>query len=326
MSAPPSTALPLISVVMPCYNAEAFVEEAVRSALEQTYPHVELVMVDDGSTDGSVAVVQRLQVRFGDRLTLLHSAARTGPYPARNQALAAAHGEFIAFLDADDYWAPDFLQSAFDAIVARPGAPPIDIAYCGWQNVGVGAPGGQPYVPPAYEAEDAVEHFLRACPWPIHAALVRRSVIDAVGGFSERMFSSMDYDLWIRLLGATRSMVRVPRVLAFYRWHGGGQISALKWRQVLHAWQVRRDFVAAYPDLVAHLPASRQRELVDAVLLEQGKTLFWRRDLAGAQAVLRKAFRVGGWRARDLPLLGAAHLPAALFARLVHRADRRPAA
>jgi GT2 family glycosyltransferase len=322
MNAALSPSWPLISVVMPCYNAEAFVEESVRSALEQTYPQVELVLVDDGSTDGTVAVVQRLQAQFQGRLTLLHSA-RTGPYPARNQALAAARGEFIAFLDADDYWAPDFLQSTFEAMHARPGGPPIDIAYCGWQNVGAGAPGGQPYVPPAYEDEDPVEHFLRACPWPIHAALVRRSVIDAVGGFSERMFSSMDYDLWIRLLSATRSMVRVPRVLAFYRWHGSGQISAVKWRQVLHAWQVRRDFVVAHPALVAHLPAARQRELVDAVLLEQGKTLFWRRDLAGAQALLRQAFRVGGWGARDLPLLGAAHLPAALFGRLVRYADRR---
>ena len=313
-----SGALPLVSVVMPCFDAERFVEQAVRSALGQG--GVELIVVDDGSTDGSAAVLARLQAEFGDRLKLLHSE-RLGPYPARNLALRQARGEWIAFLDADDWWEPDFVQAMGQALV-RSGA---DVAYCGWQNVAQGlargAPGGAPYVPPAYEAGDPVEHFLRGCPWPIHAALVRRDVIDALGGFSERMFSSMDYDLWIRLLAVTRNMVRVPRVLAYYRWHGSGQISAVKWRQVLHAWQVRRDFVAANPALVAHLPPAKRRELVDAVLLEQGKTLFWRRDLDGAQPLLRKALMTGAWGLRDLPLLGAAQLPGAVFRRLVRHAD-----
>lgn len=311
---------PLISVVMPCFNAERFVEDAVRSALEQTYRRVELVVVDDGSTDGSLAILTRLQGQFEGRLKLL-TTARAGPYPARNLGLHEARGELIAFLDADDFWEPDFLQSMFDAIDAAK----VDVAYCGWQNVGDGAPGGKPYVPPAYEEEDPVEHFLRACPWPIHAALVRREVIDALGGFSQRMFSSMDYDLWIRLLAVTRKLVRVPRVLAYYRWHGSGQISAVKWRQVLHAWQVRRDFVAANPSLVAHLPLAKRRELVDAVLLEQGKTLFWRRDLGGAQPLLRKALLTGAWGLRDLPLLGAAQLPGAVFRRLVRHADGKAA-
>lgn len=315
-----ASASPLISVIMPCFNAERYVEAAVLSALGQTLGDVELVVVDDGSTDGSLAVLKHLQARLPGRLQLL-SSSRQGPYPARNLGLRAARGAFIAFLDADDYWEPDFLQSMFDALTSGQ----ADIAYCGWQNVGEGAPGGQPYVPPAYEDEDPVEHFLRACPWPIHAALIRREVIDAVGGFSERMFSSMDYDLWIRLLTVTRRMVRVPRVLAYYRWHGSGQISAVKWRQVLHAWQVRRDFVEANPALVAHLPGARRRELVDAVLLEQGRILFWRRDLAGAQPLLRQAFRTGAWRLGDLSLLGAAHLPPAVFRGLVRLADRGPA-
>jgi len=308
---------PLISVVMPCFNAERFVEEAVRSALEQTFGHVELVVVDDGSTDGSLAILTALQTQFEGRMKLLHST-HLGPYPARNLALGEAKGEFVAFLDADDYWEPDFLQSMVDAVCANQ----IDIAYCGWQNVGAGGPGDHPYVPPAYENEDPVLHFLRGCPWPIHAALIRREVISAVGGFSERMYSSMDYDLWIRLLTVTRKMLLVPRVLAYYRWHGSGQVSAVKWRQVLHAWQVRRDFMANNPALVAHLSPTLRRELVDAALLEQARTLFWRRDLPGAQTLLREAFKTGAWRVSDLPLLGAAQLPAATFQRLVRFVDR----
>lgn len=308
--------VPLVSVVMPCFNAEKFVDEAVRSALGQSWHNVELVVVDDGSTDGSWAILQHLKAEFGQRLTLLQSP-RLGPYPARNLALRSARGDFIAFLDADDWWEPDFVHTTLHALQGQP----FDIAYCGWQNVGIDGPRGQPYVPPAYEEGDVVEHFLRSCPWPIHAALVRRDAVTAIAGFSERMFSSMDYDLWIRLLTVTRRMVRVPRVLAYYRWHGSGQISATKWRQVLHAWQVRTDFVANNPSLVSHLALAQRRELVDAVLLHEGQAMFWRRDLPGAQRLLRQAFRTGAWRARDLPLLGAAHLPLALFRRLVQRAD-----
>jgi glycosyltransferase involved in cell wall biosynthesis len=307
-----------VTVVMPCFDAAAFVEQAVRSVLEQTLRSAELIVVDDGSTDGSAARLAALQVIFGDRLTVLNTQ-RAGPYPARNLALKQARGEFIAFLDADDWWEPDFLESMLAAL-QRGGA---DVAYCGWQNIGTGvsAARGEPYVPPDYFAHDPVEQFLETCPWPIHAAVVRRSVVEELAGFSERMFSSMDYDFWIRMLAVTRQMVRVPRVLAYYRWHGGGQISAVKSRQVLHAWQVRRDFVANNPGLVSHLSATKRRELVDAVLLRQGRSLFWRRNLGEAQPLLREALRTGAWGVRDIPLLGAAQLTPALFHRLVRFMD-----
>ncbi len=311
---------PSVSVVMPCFNAGPYVEEAVRSALEQTLRDTELIVIDDGSTDDSGTRLLALQREYGDRLVLLR-ADHGGPYPARNLGLARARGEWVAFLDADDWWERDFLASML-AAATEAGA---DVAYCGWKNVGGERDKTLPYVPPDYLEQDAVMSFLRDCPWPIHAALLRREVVERLGGFSVRMFSSMDYDLWIRLLGVTQKMVRVPRVLAYYRWHGGGQISAVKWRQVLHAWQVRRDFVAAHPALVAHLQPKQRRQLVDGVLMEQGKTLFWRRDLEGAQPLLRRALRAGAFSARDLPLLGAAQLPASLFRGLVRFADRRGA-
>lgn len=311
---------PRLSVVMPCFNAAPYVQQAVECALGQHGVETELIVVDDGSDDGSADLLRALQARHGDRLVLL-ATRRAGPYPARNLALKHARGECIAFLDADDWWEPDFAASLLAALDAE-GA---DVAYCGWRNAGLEGPRGEPYVPPDYGVGDPVVHFLETCPWPIHAALLRRPVVDALGGFSERLFASMDYDFWIRMLAVTRRMVRVPRVLAHYRWHGGGQISAAKARQVLHAWQVRRDFVAAHPQLVAHLPAAQRRALVDGPLLEQGRTLFWRRDLAEAQPLLREALRVGPWGLRDLPLLGAAQLPAGWFRRLVSALDRRSA-
>ena len=303
---------------MPGFNAAPYVEQAVRSVLDQTCRDVELIFVDDGSTDTTGAILLTLRREFGDRLTLLLTQ-RVGPYPARNLALSRARGNFVAFLDADDWWEPDFLESMLDALLLGH----ADVAYCGWQNVGDGVAGtrGRPYLPPDYLIGDTTEHFLTNCPWPIHAALIRRSVVEQLNGFSERMFSSMDYDFWIRLLPVTSRMVRVPRVLAYYRWHGGGQISATKWRQVLNAWRVRRDFVLANPALVAHMPPARRKELVDGVLLQAGYEAFWRRDLDSAQPLFRQALRTGAWHGKDLKYVVASLLPSAVFRALVGRAD-----
>ena len=307
----------LISVVMPCFNARAFVEQAVRSALGQDYANVELIVVDDGSADGSREVLARLASEHAGRMTVLQQNNQ-GPYPARNAGLRHARGTLIAFLDADDYWAPNCLGTLWRALQAAQ----ADLAYCGWQNVGEGGPGKEPYVPPQYEAEDTVALFLKGCPWPIHAALMRRSVLEQVSGFSTRMFSSMDYDLWLRIIAVTRKLVRVPEVLAFYRWHGQGQISSVKWRQVLDAWQIRQDFARNHPELVAHLAPADLRELLDASLLRAGYAAYWKRDLVSAQHLFRKAARRGSWRLRDAKYVLPSLLPAALYRRLIDTADR----
>jgi len=318
MSNPPSvpSAAPRISVIMPCYNAAAFVAEAVGCVMGQSFSNVELIVVDDGSTDASVDILEELVARYAPRMQL-HFQTQMGPYPARNMGLKHARGHRIAFLDADDYWSPNTLQKLSDAMDVS-GA---DIAYCGWQNVGSDAPGTQPFVPPDYTAMDTAAEFLRSCPWPIHAALVERDAIDAVRGFSERRFSAMDYDLWLRLYAYTQRLVRVPEVLAFYRWHGEGQISKTKWKQVVDAQQVRRDFVAQHPERLAHLAPEKLRELSSGVLLREAYSALWRRNLVDAQMLFRRAFVQRLWKLRDLYYILPALLPGPLFGWLVRSAD-----
>ena len=303
---------------MPCFNAEAFIEEAVRSALGQSYRNIELIVVDDGSTDRSSEILSRLAEEFGGRLTVLSQGNR-GPYPARNFGLSRARGDCIAFLDADDYWDPDFLVKLNRAVVEN-GA---DVAYCGWQNVGDASIDGKPYVPPAYELDDPVRDFLCACPWPIHAALVRKEIVQALSGFSERRFSAMDYDFWVRLLTVTRSIVRVPEVLAFYRWHGRGQISAVKWKQTIDAWNVRRDFVRKHRHLVGHLDRKTVNELVNGSLLTKAYTAYWRRELTTSFRLFRYVFVFGSWRPKDLKYILPALFPQRLYRLLVNAVDMR---
>jgi glycosyltransferase involved in cell wall biosynthesis len=307
----------LISVIMSSYNAAVSVEEAVSCVMKQTYPEVELIVVDDGSTDRSITILQQLAAQHSPRVTLLFEGGM-GLYPARNLGLERARGGRVAFLDADDYWTPDALEKLATALNDHH----ADIAYCGWQDVGEDEFGIDPHIPPDYGLMDTAAEFLRSCPWPIHAALVRREVIDAVKGFSERRFSAMDYDLWLRLYARTHKIVRVPEVLAFHRLHDQGQISKTKWNQVLDASQVRRDFVTHYPDQVAHLSTDRVTELLDGFLLREAYCAYWQRNLVDAQILFRHAFFKWYWRAGDLKYLLPSLLPAPVFQTLVRTSDR----
>ena len=302
---------------MPCYNAAAFVGDAISSILQQTYPCTQIIVIDDGSDDGSPDIIKDLAVTHPDRISLIHQDHQ-GPYPARNLGLRHARGDYIAFLDADDWWHKDCLEKLLTALQDSE----ADLAYCGWQNIGEYTSNPEPYIPPAYEREDPVTAFLRSCPWPIHAALVRRTVLDAVQGFSERCFSSMDYDLWLRILAHTRNIVRVPEVLAYYRWHGSGQISATKWKQVLDAVQVRRDFTSNAPDLINHISPEDLHQLVDGQLLQEAYRAYWRRDLPNAQQLFREAFKNGVWQRKDLKYLLPALIPLRAFQGLVDLADK----
>ena len=306
--------MPLISVIMPCYNAAAYLQEAVASVFKQSVKDIELIVIDDGSTDQSLQLLSALQSQH-PQLTVLQQS-NTGPYPARNRGLEAARGQYIAFLDADDYWADDCLEKLYTELRSS-GA---DLSYCGWQNIMEAGDNSPPYVPPAYEKEDMFQHFLKGCPWPIHAALVKRTLIEQAGGFSTRCFSSMDYDFWLRLAAISQRIIRVPEVLAFYRWHDQGQISATKWRQVLDARSVRQEFIATNPSLVAHLSVDTLSGLINEPLTRQAYDAFWKRDLVSAQKLFRAILKENCWNRRDLKYIILSLLPLSLLQRLVrHR-------
>jgi len=309
---------PEISVVMACHNAEPFVGEAVESVCGQSFRDLELIVVDDGSTDASPTIVTELAAQDG-RVRLVHQA-NAGPYPARNRGVRDARGKYIAFLDADDWWAPEALERFWYALEECDDAA---IAYCGWQNVGLEGGRGAPYVPADYEECDKVATFLRAAsPWPIHAALLRRDLFEQCGGFDLQWRTCMDYDLWLRI-ATTHPIVRVPEVLAYYRHHDTGQITSTQWIQARNARLVKKKFIASHGECVRHLGRSELVRLVDGGLLKRAYDLYWRRDLVSARHVFRQAIRTRAWRLRDLRYLLPALLPERLFVALVGLADRR---
>ena len=308
----------LISVVMPCYNAAPYVEEAIECVLQQSYRNVELIIVDDGSSDASMQIVTRVAAGNPGRITVLHQT-NSGPYTARNHGLSHARGNFVAFLDADDYWHPDALNQLHAAMTGTL----ADVAYCGWQNVGEAAANTHPYIPPDYVASDATALFLQSCPWPINGVLVRRQLIDALRGFSERLPTAMDYDMWLRMLALQPTVVRVPEVLAFYRRYPRGDAHIPRWRQVFDAIAVREDFVRRHPAQVAHLGRAERDARVYGSLLPEAYRCHWRRDTDSARRLFRRAARKAEWRVRDAKYILASFLPASVFDSLIRFVDIR---
>jgi len=312
------TSEPVISVIIPCFNNAATINRSVSSALGQGYDSVEVILVDDGSTDNSRIIAFDLSDK-DSRLKVITQENR-GPGPARNRGLKEARGEFVAFLDADDYWDANCLGKLYAVLVSSA----ADLAYCGWQNLGKDGKGGEPFVPPDYAGVDKVGLLLGGCRWPIHAALTRKAAIDEVGGFDEQWTSCMDYDLWLRL-ASTRMIVRVPEVLAYYVHHDGEQITKNRMRGAVNHWKIQQEFIRRNRDCVKRIGRKRLRELTYGELLRRAYISYWGRDLEVAQGLFRLVMKGGYGSLKDWKYMLPALLPSKWYRDLIIRADHERA-
>ena len=206
---------PVVSVVMPCYDAEAFVTDAVQSVLAQSFADLELLVADDGSTDGSLA---RLAPFASDARVRVLTLPHGGPGRARNAGLAAATGRLVAFLDADDRWEPGHLERLVAALDASPGR----FVYTGGTSVG---PRGRarstaPAYAPAASFRDLFVDVHIVSPGAFAA---RREDVLAVGGFPEdpAWIGSEDRALYLALARAGVLPTYVPGGGLLYRRHPG---------------------------------------------------------------------------------------------------------
>jgi glycosyltransferase involved in cell wall biosynthesis len=207
-----------VSLIIATFNHARLLGDAIDSALAQTLTGVDIVVVDDGSTDDTPAVLER----YRGRIRVLRQPNR-GLAAARNTGLAAARGTYVAFLDADDIMAPAKLAEQV-AVLER--APTIGWTYCDVliETVATGA---------TVRASERFGYAARALdgwlfPELIHgnfipaiAPLVRRTALDAAGGFDERLTALEDWDLWLRLALLAEARY-TPAVLASYRVQPGG--------------------------------------------------------------------------------------------------------
>lgn len=304
---------PLVSIIMPCYNAAAHLPQSVGSVLAQTFAEWELIAIDDGSSDGTLAW---LQAQTDSRIRVFPQQ-NGGVSAARNAGLAHARGDCVAFLDADDTWVPDFLEKMQAALRPRPDAV---LAYCGWQNLGLLGGRGEPFVPPDYENAAKAETLFAGCRWPIHAALVRREAVLAAGGFDTRLKNAEDYALWLQL-ATSAPIVLVPEVLAFYHFHDGGQASANKTRAAFHHLHAQRGYLARHPDFRASLGKKKARALMLGELLARGYICYWKRELPAARQIFRAVMKQGYGTLADWKYMLPAWLPESWHKKLIGLQD-----
>jgi glycosyltransferase involved in cell wall biosynthesis len=205
--------LPLVSVVIPTYNCAPYLPRAVESALGQTFAPVEVIVVDDGSTDDTAQVL----APYEGRIQYIRQANRKLP-GARNTGIRHARGELIAFLDADDWWLPEKLERQVPLLLDNP-----DVGMVHSDFVFYDEPDGRyrPSNSPGHELVGRCRpRLLLGNAINVCTAVVRRECFDRAGLFNEGLVGGLeDYDLWLRV-ARHYEFAYVPQVLAGYRRHG----------------------------------------------------------------------------------------------------------
>ncbi len=254
---------PTISAVVPVYNTKRYVGEALTAILSQTHPPDEVVVVDDGSTDGT----QDELARFRGEIRVVKQANR-GVAGAMNRCFEEARGEYVAKCDADDIWEPNKLKLQVETLLAH---PEIDIAISGSRFFGLSEGPRAPY--PGAGLLDAAElarrlydaNFVCSC-----TTAIRRSLYQRLGPFDEAI-ACEDYDYWLRALTAGAVFFYDPRDLVRCRAHPQ-QVSGnvLRMHEAEHTTHVLHSDLVEDPRLVEEILA-RDLSNIARVLSDQGR-------------------------------------------------------
>jgi glycosyltransferase involved in cell wall biosynthesis len=207
---------PLVSVVIPVYNGEPFIAECLLSVYRQTYRSIEVIIVDDGSTDRSLAIIEQ----FAGGKKIIRQQNKDVCH-ARNAGIRAASGDFIAFLDQDDLWQPDKLEK--QAAVFQKN-PEVDLVFTDLIKF---FPSGKRHhaadkdrLARSLTDENLFDTLVRKNVLMPSAVMVRRASIVAAGLFDEQFKTCGDYELWLRMAALGMKFFYLPEALTLYRYHG----------------------------------------------------------------------------------------------------------
>ncbi len=276
MPATPDTqATPGVSVIIPAYNQAGYLGQAIRSVLEQTYHDVEVIVVDDGSTDSTRQVAQG----FTDTRLRYVYQENAGLSAARNTGILHARGRYVSYLDSDDFFLPHKLDVLTDTLEREP-----TLGMAAGQAVPVddtGTPVGRVFDRPLPEIP---ANWLLGNPLHVGSVLLRQEWQERVGFFDTRLRSYEDWDLWLRLARAGCTIRLIARPVSAYRFHGAQMTRQAE--QMTQASFAVLDKTFADPDLPW-----------DWTIMRKGA--YSRAHLRGAaQAYLTGQFEDGAWHLR----------------------------
>ncbi len=213
--------MPKVAVIIPLYNAAPFIRETLESVLGQSASDIEVVIVDDGSTDQGPAIVQEYQEKT-TRVRLIHQK-NSGPAQARNRGILATDSEYLAFLDSDDLWLPQKLERQLAFLEEHP-----EVALC-YTDARVIDSEGRPLphrerkfpLPVFHDPQEALEHLMLINFVVTSSVVLRRQILKESGLFSDRYLGAEDWDLWLRI--ARKGLISgIREPLCLYRYHEQG--------------------------------------------------------------------------------------------------------
>jgi glycosyltransferase involved in cell wall biosynthesis len=299
-----------VSVIIPVHNGAEYIASALRSVLSQTQPAQEIFVIDDGSKDD----LDQALAPFRAQITLLRHPQALGVSAARNTAITAASGEWLAFLDHDDEWLPRKTELQLQAVEGR---PEIGLIYGDMEVFGdITKPSRLQNLPtPRGRVFKELLLFNFITP---SAAIARRAAVLEVGGFDDTFENVQDRDLCLRL-AACWEVEYVPEALTRYRVHAGNmsknRSSAL--RDLFRLLQKAQNFSPA--DYQAVWPQVRHN--LAEISFELGRMNLAEGDLAEAKTWFRRSANYPDHRARALAYLAAARLPHSLH-KMLRRGKR----
>jgi glycosyltransferase involved in cell wall biosynthesis len=208
--------LPQVSVIIPCYNREKYIAATVESVFAQTWPNIELIVVDDGCTDGSRTILQF----YGQRLVLLEHPGRVnrGQSASINLGLRHCRGDYVAILDSDDLFAPEKIERQVRYLEDH---PEIGLVYANGKAIDEKGRELHPILFRDHKPPAGPETVLENCTFNLPSnSLTRRSVYDMAGMFDESLRSAQDHDMAIRIAEVAK-VGYINECLWFYRRHAG---------------------------------------------------------------------------------------------------------
>lgn len=280
---------PLVSILVPVYNAEPFLPSLLRSVSEQQYENWEIIFVDDGSTDQSVALLTSASAA-DDRIRLILNEGNLGPSTTLNRAAAAARGDLLARLDADDTMLPERLGKQVAFLEDR---REVGLLGSFYRNVNPDGKRGKVESTPLIVGDKLRAAFLFFNPMGHSTVIYRREAFNRVGGYDESLRASLDYDLLARLSRVTPGAI-LPRVLVNYRTHRHNITTSKSSLQLENAKLVQQNLFAHYgftataTQLETHYRIQLYRGLpagaTDGPLLREARA--WLKELARQNSVL----------------------------------------
>ncbi len=214
---------PLMSIAIPAYNHGRFIEDCLASVRDQTYPALELVIIDDGSSDDTLAQIERFVSRHKKRFirTLVRSRANRGCSATSNECIRNCQGEWVHLLGSDDVLHPNKIMAQWEAIHAWK-LPELALVYADVNQIddtGQLLSSNTARRPPPGPDQNAYLRLFFANQIPNPTIVLRRDAFLEVGGFDEGLFLE-DWDCWLRM-SVSYAIARVPKTLASYRYHKG---------------------------------------------------------------------------------------------------------